>query len=128
MWVTLGCTTQRLYLVTQFFLEIFFLLCEDDEEALLNYGEMLERGIGVPQDDREAVRLYTRAHELGNVEGTYRLAVCVDEERGVEQGTTTAGDAVRLFELAAREGHPDARAHLEAMDAQQENVRLRGRD
>ena len=49
-----------------------------NSRAQFNLGVMYDDGQGVPQDDKEAVRLYTLAAEQGYVNAQYNLALMYD--------------------------------------------------
>ena len=73
-------------------------------------GVAYANGIGVPQNEAEAVIWYQRAAELGDMNGQYWLAFMVGNGRG-GIGATWSG-AVPLLVKAAEQGHSDARFML----------------
>lgn len=70
--------------------------------ALDALGDMYLRGIGVPQDDREAAKLYSKAAGLGFLFAQHNLAEMYVEGRGVDRDFN---EAVRLYHLAAEQGY-----------------------
>ncbi|HZR03362.1 MAG TPA: transglycosylase SLT domain-containing protein [Burkholderiales bacterium] len=69
-----------------------------------------EHGEGVAKDPIRAVELYCRAAAQGNADAQYDLGWIYANGRGVMRRETLAAS---LFELAAEQGHPQARAMLE---------------
>ncbi len=53
-------------------------------DSQFNLGLMYEKGIGVEQDETEAVAWYTRAAEQGSAFAQYNLAVLYENGRGAE--------------------------------------------
>lgn len=67
-------------------------LCEDAQ----GFYELAMKhiyGDGVPEDNELAVKLLTKAHELGHVEATYNLGICY------HYGYGTAVDLAKAYEL-----------------------------
>ncbi|KAJ1641286.1 hypothetical protein T492DRAFT_853578 [Pavlovales sp. CCMP2436] len=65
-------------------------------------------GMGVPQDDREAARIFHRAAnkaEQGDATAQFNLALLHEYGTGVPQDM---GEAGRFYRLAAEQGHADA--------------------
>ena len=54
-------------------------------KAQYNLGVMYEKGLGVPQDDKEAVRLYRLAAEQGDADAQYNLGAMYGNGTGVVQ-------------------------------------------
>ena len=70
-------------------------------DAQYKLGVMYVQGLGVPKDDREAVRWYTKAAEAGNARAQYILGVSYDLGLGVAQDY---GQAARWFTKGAEAG------------------------
>ena len=68
-----------------------------------NLGFRYDLGLGVPQDDAEAVRWYRRAAERGHEVAQYNLGNKYDNGTGVAQNYA---EAARWYRLAAEQGHP----------------------
>jgi TPR repeat protein len=62
-------------------------------------------GEGVPQDDREAARLFRLAADQGHKDAQFHIAVCYAKGEGVPQNSC---EAARLSRLAADQGHAAA--------------------
>ena len=74
-------------------------------DAQYNLGVMYERGRGIAQDDKQAVRWYTLAAQQGFVEAQYNLGLMYGFGRGVLQ------DHIRAhmwFNIAAGSGEKDS--------------------
>ncbi len=54
-----------------------------DVKARYNLGVMYQLGLGVPQDDQEAVRWYRLAAEQGDGSAQFKLGVMYDKGKGV---------------------------------------------
>lgn len=78
---------------------------QNDKNGLCNLGYLYDRGWGVPQNDREALRLYTEAANLGSGQCQFNLGVFYRDGRGTERNPTTA---YFWFSLADREPIPNA--------------------
>ena len=61
-----------------------------DAEAQYNLGIMYAQGLGVPQDDAEAVRWYRLAAAQGNAGAQSYLGFMYDDGRGVPQDDAEA--------------------------------------
>jgi TPR repeat protein len=72
-------------------------------------GSFNYRGDGVPQNYREAARLWRLAADQGEVEAQFGLAGCYMLGQGV---LADEGESLRLCSLAARQGHADAQLAL----------------
>lgn len=73
-------------------------LCEDAQ----GFYELAMKhiyGDGVPEDNELAVKLLTKAHELGHVEATYNLGICY------HYGYGTAVDLAKAYELYLESAH-----------------------
>ena len=100
--------------------ESFRALAEQgDADAQYNLGLMDKKGVGVPQDDLEAARLWRQAAEQGHAEAQCNLGVMYDEGRGVLED---AKEAVRWFRQAAEQGLAEAQFNLGLMYAQGRGV------
>jgi uncharacterized protein len=75
-------------------------------------GLMYAEGLGVPQDDRTAVKWYRLAAEQGLAEAQTNLGVAYSQGRGVPQDH---GTAVRWYRLAAEQGYANAQYNLGLM-------------
>ena len=82
---------------------------QGDAEALNNLGYMYGDGIGVEQDDVEAVRLYKLAAEQDHASAMNNLGWMYEHGRGVEQDDV---EAVRLYKLAAEQDNASAMSNL----------------
>lgn len=72
-------------------------------------GRIYSEGLGVRQDEAKAADAYAKASELGDIQGTFALALMYAGGRGV---TKDRKKAAELFEKAARTGHPEANYNL----------------
>jgi len=72
----------------------------------VNLGNAYHRGQGVPQDDREAIRLYRRAADQGDAAAQCQLGFSNEERSGVNNDVF---EAVRWFRLSADQGYKEAR-------------------
>lgn len=66
-------------------------------------------GIGVPQDDTEAVKWFRRAADQGNADAQYGLGIMYSNGRGVPQNDV---EAVKWFRLASDKGNVLAQGRL----------------
>ena len=74
--------------------KLFLPLAEQgDAEAQHNLGVMYDKGQGVPQDDKEAVKWYRLAAEQEHADAQYNLGLMYDKGIGVHQDFN---EAVRL--------------------------------
>ena len=83
-----------------------------DAEAQFILGGMYVTGVGVPQDDVEAVAWYHRAAEQRHARAQYNLGVIYAEGRGVPQD---AAAAVAWYRRAAEQGDASAQSNLGGM-------------
>ena len=67
-------------------------------------------GLGVEQDDEEAVRWFRGLAEQGHAEAQFVLGVMYDNGRGVRRD---GAEALRWMRLAAAQGDADACAWME---------------
>ena len=52
-------------------------------ESMVEYALHLELGVGVDQDDAQALQWYLRAAEAGSTEANYSIGECYEEAKGV---------------------------------------------
>ena len=78
---------------------------QGDVEAQLKLGFMYDQGIGVPEDDAEAVRWYQMAAEQGHARAQSNLGFMYDRGIGVPEDDA---EAVRWYQMAAEQGHAGA--------------------
>jgi TPR repeat protein len=88
-------------------------------QAQYNLGRRYQNGEGVPQDDKKAVELYTKAAEQGNANAQYNLGVMYQNGEGVPQDTKKAVD---LITMAAKQGFAWAQYTLGVIYQNGENV------
>lgn len=88
-------------------------------EAELRLAQILERGIGVPENPAEARELYVRSARAGVVVAQFNLAVMLEEARG---GPRDLEGAAYWYHLAALQGHGRAANNLATMLAKGEGV------
>ena len=69
-----------------------------DAEEQYHLGLLYEKGIGVPQDDEQAFKWYTKAAEQGHPSAQYRLGLMYTRGRGV---TRNYDRAFKWFKKAA---------------------------
>ena len=77
----------------------------EDANAQYELGRRYKLGLGVPKDDREAVKWYLKAANQGNAAGQFWLGAMYDHGRGVPK------DAVKAYAwmiLAAAQRHKSA--------------------
>ncbi len=72
-------------------------------------GVMYDQGLGVVQDDKEAVKWYRRAAEQGNDHAQHNLGVMYDEGQGVARNYRMAA---KWWQLAAEQGDAGAQNNL----------------
>ena len=82
---------------------------QDSADAQTNIGLMYGDGLGVPQNDKEAVKWYRMAAEQGEKRAQYYLGNMFAEGLGVPQDFK---DAARNYRLAAMQGHVRAQYRL----------------
>ena len=80
-----------------------------DVDAQYNLGVMYHNGIGVPQDNAQAVKWWRLAAEAGLADAQYNLGVMYHNGIGVPQDNA---QAVKWWRLAAEAGHADAQYNL----------------
>ena len=82
---------------------------QGDVGAQYNLGVRYADGLGVPQDDREAVRWWRLAADQGHAGAQNDLGFMYDTGRGVPQDDR---EAVRWYRLAAEQGFARAQLNL----------------
>ena len=82
---------------------------QGDAAAQFILGLTYQVGLGVPQDDVEAVRWFRLAAEQGHAAAQFKLGLMYGEGLGVSQDDVAA---VRWFRLAAEQGHARAQFNL----------------
>jgi hypothetical protein len=90
------------------FLSLFYSE-EDVINAQSNLGVMYDKGRGVTQDDKTAVKWWTLAADQGNAIAQSGLGVMYDKGRGVTQDDKTA---VKWYRLAANQGNAQSQSNL----------------
>ena len=80
--------------------------------AQYNLGFMYDKGLGVPQDDAQAVTWYRKAAEQGLPLAQGNLGFMYDEGQGVPQDDA---QAVTWYRKAAEQGYPTAQYDLGIM-------------
>jgi len=102
-------------------LEIYRFLVETQSNAIAqnNLGTMYDRGRGVAQDYKEAVRLYGLAAAQGNAFAQFNLGGMFDNGRGVTEDKT---EAVKWYKIAAAQGSVLAQFNLGVMYDKGEGV------
>jgi uncharacterized protein len=90
--------------------KLFLPLAEQgNTQAQSNLGLMYDKGQGVPQDDKEAVKWYRLSAEQGNATGQYNLGIMYSKGQGVTQDYK---EAVRLYRLSAEQGNAGGQLNL----------------
>ncbi len=80
--------------------------------AQIGIGLMYKEGLGVIQDDKEAVKWFRLAAEQGRVEAQHSLGSMYNNGQGVLQDYK---EAVKWYRLAAEQGHASAQVNLGSM-------------
>ena len=75
------------------------------ERAQLNLGLMYSKGHGVPQDYKEAVRLYRLSAEQGDASAQFHLGTFYEQGQGVSQDYVSAH---MWWNLSGSNGHKKA--------------------
>ena len=84
-------------------------------EAQNNLGLMYAHGIGVKQDDAQAVYWYRKAAEQGHARSQFNLGLMHQHGRGVK---IDLAEAVHWYRKAAEQGHAGGQCNLGRMYAQ----------
>jgi TPR repeat protein len=87
--------------------------------AQFNLGVMYDFGMGVPENDAEAVKWYRKAADQGDAEGQYNLGVMYDFGMGVPENDA---EAVKWYRKSADQGNAKAQSNLGVMYAKGEGV------
>jgi len=74
-----------------------------------NLGAMYEKGEGVPQDYKEAVKWYQLAAEQGDADAQYNLGLMHSNGQGISQNDK---EAIKWYRLAAEQGNALAQDEL----------------
>ena len=85
---------------------------QGDASAQYFLGFIYENGLGVPEDDVEAVRWWLLAAEQGHAFAQYNLGNMYDSGRGVPENDA---EAVRWYRLSAEQGYANAQYNLGIM-------------
>jgi len=85
---------------------------QGDAEAQNSLGVMYDHGLGVPEDDAEAVTWYRRAAEQGLAVAQFNLGWMYAEGEGVPRDYV---EAMTWFRLAAEQGYAPAQGNLGVM-------------
>ena len=83
-------------------------------------GWMYYKGIGVKQDDAEALRWYTKAAEQGDADAQYHLGDRYYLGEGVKKDYA---EALRWWKKAAEQGHARAQVWLDRVTKEMESKR-----
>ena len=89
--------------------ESFLEIAAWDSRAQVKLGAMHQKGLGVPQDYKEAVRWFRHSTEHKNAYGQYNLGWMYANGQGVPQDYK---EAVRWYRLSADQGFGDAQYNL----------------
>ena len=81
-------------------------------KAQFHLGQMYAKGIGVPQNDEGAAKLYKKAAEQGDTIAQFVLGIWYEKGRGVPKDK---GEAVKWYYTAAQQGSDLARYKLRRM-------------
>ena len=92
---------------------------QGDAKAQYKLGLMYDDGEGVQQDDKTAVKWYTKAAEQENASAQTNLGLMYDNGRGVPENDKTA---VAWYTKAAEQGNANAQSNLGFMYASGEGV------
>lgn len=84
-----------------------------DPQLVYQLGKLYETGTGVKRDDRIAFRLYEYAAVNGFADAQYSLGLMYSDERCPVNVADAQQMAMYWLELAARQGHRDARFSYE---------------
>jgi len=82
--------------------------------AQFNLGLMYDNGMGVPENDAEAVKWYRKAADQGHAKAQYILGLMYDNGEGVPENDA---EAVKWYRKAADHGHAEAQYILGGMYA-----------
>ena len=85
---------------------------QGNADAQNNLGVMYRHGMGVPQNDKTAVKWYRLAAEQGDADAQLNLGLMYQYGRGVPKNHKTAA---KWYKLAAEQGDADAQSNLALM-------------
>ncbi len=85
---------------------------QGDASAQYNLGVVYHEGVGVLQDDKQAVKWWRKAAEQGYASAQYNLALMYAKGQGVLQNYK---QAVKWFRKAAEQGHANGQYSLALM-------------
>jgi len=91
---------------------ISLLAANDDPRAQYTMGVMHRRGLGVAQDDREALLWYLSAAEAGHMLGQYAAGLAFDQGIGADRDVE---NALHYLGEAALQGHAAAPVQIGAI-------------
>lgn len=80
----------------------WFLTIQENPEAQAKLGDIYENGRGTDPDLEKAIMFYRKAHEGGNVLGTFSLAYCYERGKGVPKNLVQAHE---LYQIAQNRGY-----------------------
>lgn len=89
-----------------------YLAEKGDTEAQYNLGLLYEKGMGVPQDDIEAVKWYWKAADQGDALAQHRLGIRYANPQGIPKNDVLAA---KWFRKAADQGLPQSQYNLGIM-------------
>lgn len=98
---------------------------QGDVEAQNNLGVMYDNGIGVVEDDKEAVKWYLKAAEQGYADAQNNLGVMYNNGKGVIEDDE---EAVKWYRKAAEQGFAEAQCNLGLMYANGNGVIRDGKE
>lgn len=82
--------------------------------AQYNLGIMYAEGLGVQENNKEAVKWFKLAAEQGDTGAQYNLGVMYTKGLGIKQDYN---EAFRWFKLAAEQGNADAKEALKRLQS-----------
>ena len=88
---------------------------QGDAYAQFNLGVMYDNGMGVPENDAEAVKWYRKAADQGDASAQYNLGLMYAHGRGVPENSIRA---YVWWSIAKTQGHTDATEYLEILKPQ----------
>ena len=86
-------------------------VAKKDPDAIHYLGQQYchHGGLGLKQDKRKAIELWTEAAELGSIDALYNLGLAYDHENGIQQDKAKAAE---FYEKAALQGDVVSRHNL----------------
>ncbi len=82
---------------------------QGDADAQYNLGVMYDKGDGVTQNHKEAVKWYRKSADQGNASAQYNLALMYENGKGVTQDYK---EAVKWYRKSAEQGNANAQNNL----------------